>query len=79
MAIEEVTSYQVQYIPEKQIVRFLVETKSGWYKKPVSELPVEKAAFLIDMLRNEKPIYYYTDNSAIQTVREKIGEGEQKK
>jgi hypothetical protein len=76
MAIEEVIGYQFQYRPKEQKVRLHVKTKSGWYKKPVDILPLEKAAFLIDMLRNEKPIYYHTDNSAIQTGGETIGEGE---
>jgi len=77
MAAEEVIKYQLQYIPEKQTVKIFVQTKeSGWHKKPVNELPVEKAAFVVDMLRNEKPIHYYADNSALQTGGESVGEGE---
>ncbi|MGV8175672.1 MAG: hypothetical protein ACP5OU_08235 [Methanothrix sp.] len=76
MTPEEVEKYQLQYLPGKQTVKIFVKPKSGpkWYL--VNELPLEKAAVVIDILRNEKPINYYIDNSALQTAGELIGEGD---
>jgi hypothetical protein len=75
--LEEVVGYQFQYKVKEQKVNLHVKTKeSGWIKKPVDVLPLEKAVFLMDMLRNEKPIYYHTVEGAIQTVGELVGEKE---
>ena len=76
MLPEEVEKYQLQYLPGKQTVKIFVKTKSGPKYYPVNELPLEKAAVVIDILRNEKPLHYYTDNSALQTGGEPIGEGD---
>lgn len=76
MAAEEVEKYQLYYQPGKQTVKIWVKTKSGPKFYLVNELLLEKAAVLIDILRNEKPIYYYIDNSVLETAGELIGEGD---
>lgn len=77
MSAEEVEKYLIQYLPGKQTVKISVKTPSGPKYYLVNELPLEKAAVVIDMLRNEKPIYYYIDNSSLHTAGEKTGEGTQ--
>ena len=74
MVYEIVERYVLQYVQTRQTVRISVSTASGWHL--ISELPPEKAAFLSDMLRNEKPIYYGTENNSLITNSEPIGEGE---
>ena len=53
---ETVERYVLYYAQPKQTVQIFVRTASGLNR--IDELPPEKAAFLSDMLRNEKPIYY---------------------
>lgn len=75
MATELVTDYWLNYQPAKQTVRVWIKTKaSGW--KLVNELPSEKAVFVSDMLRNEKPIFWVTGNKALHTKEEPPGEEE---
>lgn len=77
MAREDVISYQFIYRIKEQKVRLHLTTKqSGQYKEPVDVLPLEKAVFLMDMLRNEKPIYYNPETSVIYTNEEPVGEKE---
>ncbi|GJL56592.1 MAG: hypothetical protein NPIRA02_37240 [Nitrospirales bacterium] len=75
MATELVQDYWLNYKPATQTVRIHVRTEpSGW--QLVNELPVEKAVAVSDMLRNEKPIYWVTGNSALHTKEEPPGEEE---
>jgi hypothetical protein len=69
---ETVERYVLQYVQTRKTVRISVETVSGWHL--IDELPPEKAAFLSDMLRNEKPIYYAPENNSLKTNAEPIGE-----
>ncbi len=75
MASELVTDYWLNYKPATKTVRIWIKTNpSGW--QLVNELPTEKAVFISDMLRNEKPIYWITGNIALHTREEPIGEEE---
>lgn len=75
MADEMVTDYWLNYQPSTQTVRVWVQTTaSGW--QLVSDLPAEKAVFLSDMLRNEKPVFWVTGNTSLHTKEEPPGEAE---
>lgn len=74
MADELVTDYWLNYKIKTDTVRIWIKTTaSGW--KLVDELPLEKAVFLSDMLRNEKPLFYIKDVS-LHTKEEPPGEAE---
>lgn len=36
----------------------------------------EEYQILVDMLRNEKPVYFYTDRNVLTTQKEAVGEAE---
>ncbi len=75
MATELVTDYWLNYQPAAQTVRVWIKTAaSGW--QLVNEMPSEKAVFVSDMLRNEKPIYWETGNTSLHTKEEPPGEAE---
>ena len=75
MASELVTDYWLNYQPATQTVRVFVQTAaSGW--QLVNELSPEKAVFLSDMLRNEKPVFWITGNLGLHTKEEPPGEAE---
>jgi hypothetical protein len=40
------------------------------------EVPPARAPFLVDVLRNERPIYWHIRNEQLYTGREQIGEEE---
>ncbi len=70
-----VTDYWLNYQPATQTVRIWIKTnESGW--QLVNDLAMEKAVFLSDMLRNEKPIYWVAGNAALHTKEEPPGEAE---
>lgn len=72
---ELVTDYWLNYQPATQTVRVWIKTDaSGW--QLVNDLPAEKAIFLSDMLRNEKPIFWVPGNAALHTKEEPPGEAE---
>ena len=70
---ELVLDYWLTYKITTQTVAISVNTASGWYL--VDELPVEKAAFLSDMLRNEEPVFI-VPGSTLHTHAEPPGEEE---
>ncbi len=75
MADQMVTEYWLNYKPATQTVRVWIRTSaSGW--QLVNELPTEKAVFISDMLRNEKPVFWVTGNAALHTREEPPGEEE---
>ena len=75
MADQIVTDYWLNYKPATQTVRIWIKTSaSGW--QLVNELPTEKAVFISDMLRNEKPVYWGTGNTTLHTREEPPGEEE---
>ena len=75
MADELVNDYWLNYQPSTQTVRVWVKTSpSGW--QLVNDLPAEKAVFLSDMLRNEKPVFWVTGNVGLHTLEEPPGEAE---
>lgn len=75
MADETVLEYWLNYRPGTQMVHIWIRTApSGW--QLVNELPPEKAVFVSDMLRNEKPIFWITGNVALHTREEPPGEAE---
>lgn len=72
---ELVEEYWLNYRPARQTVRIWVRTgPSGW--QLVNELPIEKAVFLSDMLRSERPVYWMTGNVSLHTRGEPVGEEE---
>ena len=72
---ELVLNYWLNYKPTTETVRIWIRTaQSGW--QLVNELPVEKAVFLSDMLRNEKPVYWISGNVSLHTKGEPVGEEE---
>jgi len=72
---ELVEEYWLNYRPGTQTVRIWVRTgPSGW--QLVNELPTEKAVFLSDMLRSERPVYWITGNVSLHTRGEPVGEEE---
>ena len=74
MADELVTDYWLNYKIKTDTVRIWIKTAaSGW--QLVDELSTEKAVFLSDMLRNEKPIFYIKGVS-LHTREEPPGEEE---
>ena len=74
MADELVNDYWLNYKIETDTVRTWIRTSaSGW--QLVDELPAEKAIFLSDMLRNEKPVFYIRGKS-LHTREEPPGEEE---
>lgn len=75
MATEIVTDYWLNYKPATETVKIWVKTgPSGW--NLVNELSTEKAVFVSDMLRNEKPVFWITGNTALHTKEEPPGEAE---
>ena len=75
MPSELVLKYWLIYKPYTQTARILVRTaESGW--QVVDELPPEKAVYVADMLRNEKPVYWVTGNLGLHTKEEPPGEEE---
>ncbi|MDJ0757416.1 MAG: hypothetical protein QNJ45_28035 [Ardenticatenaceae bacterium] len=75
MADELVRDYWLNYKPATETVRIWISTKkSGW--QLVNELPIEKAVFLSDMLRNEKPVFWIPGNVSLHTRGEPVGEEE---
>ena len=75
MATEQVSDYWLNYKPNTQTVRVWIKTTaSGW--QLINEVSPEKAVFLSDMLRNEKPIFWITGNQALHTKEEPPGEEE---
>ncbi len=72
---ELVQKYWLNYRPATQTVRVWIKTaESSW--QLVNELPAEKAIFLSDMLRNEKPVYWIKGNVSLHTKEEDVGEEE---
>ncbi|MDJ0590634.1 MAG: hypothetical protein QNJ72_11650 [Pleurocapsa sp. MO_226.B13] len=72
---ELVTDYWLNYGADSQNVRIFIRTSaSGWVL--VNELPIEKAVFLSDMLRNEKPIFWISSSKRLHTKEEPPGEAE---
>ncbi len=74
-----VTHYWLNYDIIKTTVRISVKTDDSGWQGPI-ELPPEKALFVSDMLRNEKPIYLTMDEDgnpiSLHTREEPTGEGE---
>ncbi len=75
MADELVVEYWLNYQPGTETVRIWVRTlESGW--QLIYELAPERAVFVSDMLRNEKPIFWVTGNVSLHTREEPPGEEE---
>ncbi len=79
MADDLVTAYWLNYDLARNVVRISVKTEAKAWEL-AAELPPEQAAFLADMLRNEKPIYLTRGAdgkpSALHTAEEPTGEHE---
>jgi hypothetical protein len=70
---ELVLDYWLTYKIATQTVLISVRTASGW--NLVDELAAEKAVFLTDMLRNEKPVFFVPGTN-LHTHAEAPGEEE---
>lgn len=76
MAWKEVNYYQVLWRHD---------TKAGWVKVfyvdgsdayQIGPLTYEDYTVMLDMLRNEKPVYYDLEQNALATIGEPVGEEE---
>ncbi len=80
MAVHMVENYVLRYDLEQQRPWFIVHYKvAGAWKNVNWFPPKEKAVYLSDMLRNEKPVYYVENNGGkkwLTTSTEQIGEEE---
>jgi hypothetical protein len=81
MAWIPVTSYYLRYnLKEKQCVVGVHYREGGSSEgRMLSKhflIPANEAPFLVDLLRNEKPVYFDPESGAIATGKETVGEGE---
>ena len=71
-----VESYWLRYETREKTAKVGIKY-SGGTQKYVVILPANDAAFLADLLRYEKPVYFDPDNGAIATSEgEEVGEQE---
>jgi hypothetical protein len=77
MALYNVVWYSLHYFYETKTHSIKITYEEENTKKTV-DLPVDlpHLAFIVDMMRNEKPIWYNTNEKCLQTGTESIGEGE---
>ncbi len=76
MALNQVHNYSIwhQAGSAKAEIRLLLDTGSA---ATISNLPLTSASFMIDMLRNEQPIYWDSVARLLYTSSwEAVGEGE---
>jgi hypothetical protein len=76
MAWKEVKKYSVNWRPEENkgyIVVYYETYGFGIWVDSVQEL-----SFMVDLLRNEEPIYFNPDTKQLNTSLEEVGEGENK-
>ena len=97
MAITKIVKYQVQYAANRFSPRIWFRSDDGWIGQAVfmpngENLPDDTEGSLhfhqedfhnvLDLLRNEEPVYYSFvgsgpgNENAIRTYREEVGEGE---
>lgn len=79
MALLEVISYMLIYDEKKEMPSIKITIKDGTSQKTreLKILPLHMG-FVVDMLRNEKPVFYSTTSESIQTGAEMVGEEEGK-
>jgi hypothetical protein len=71
---ELVSDYWLRYDANTLNTQIYVRSAGVWHL--VNELPIEKAVYLSDMLRNEKPVFYIPGSKILHTKEEPPGEGE---
>jgi hypothetical protein len=69
-----VTDYWLRYDANSLTTQIYVKAGGTWHL--VNDLPVEKAVYISDMLRNEKPVFYIVDSKILHTKEEPPGEAE---
>ena len=74
---KEIKEYAVSYYPNGATRINLFFTDDTWthYKN----LDPPRACLLIDLLRNEKPVFWNKERDFLWTGREPVGEGEKEK
>lgn len=71
---KQIEKYAVLYYPSG-LSRINVYFPDGsWFS--YMDLDAAQALLLVDILRNEKPIFWSTENEALIAGREPVGEGE---
>lgn len=73
--MQVIEQYKITWRPEDDagMVHLALANGAG------ASLPIDsaaEAAFLLDMLRNESPVFYDTENRLLATGMEPVGEGE---
>ena len=77
MATFKVIWYSLHYNYESQTHGIRITYEEENEKKTIPlEVDLPHLGFVVDMLRNEKPIWYNTSNKTLQTGTEEVGEGE---
>jgi hypothetical protein len=71
---KKVVKYVIQHIVKAK-TRLVLHHPSG-QPSIIEDLSVNEASMIIDMLRNEQPVYYNPQNRLINTTEEWTGEGE---
>ena len=73
MAWQEITNYALSYIQGTAIIYVTTKDNSNWQEVIMKP---EHAAYVADILRNEKPVFYDPDFKKISTSDELVGEAE---
>ncbi len=79
MALKKVEKYRFDYDTKNNEKSLMVNYREGNNMgKESMQLIAQDALFLMDMLRNEKPIFWDDTRKILHTGSEIIGEGESK-
>ena len=79
MALKKITKYRFDYHTKDHKISLMVNYKEK-NKIPTVKIALspQNAVFLMDMLRNERPIFWDDTRKVLHTGSEPTGEGEKK-
>ncbi len=76
MTWKELNNYQVAWRQNQKYGVVKVFHKDGSNPIQIEPLTFEDYTSMVDMLRNEKPVYYDSNQKALSTIKEEVGEEE---
>ena len=71
-----IKEYQAHWISSSKVGVFKLKYENGGWSDEIKVKTPEEFSVIIDLLRNESPIYHSPGNDAIVTFEEPVGEGE---
>ncbi|MCB0192697.1 MAG: hypothetical protein KDJ65_12195 [Anaerolineae bacterium] len=75
MAAKFVEKYQVGWQHAAKVGTIVLLFQGSGFRQ-INNLPYESYSAMVDMLRNEKPIWYDENQSLLATIHEPVGEEE---